>query len=143
MQNSLRPHPVTDRFTGYYRLVESYRNGEDRICHRTIVNVGFCENVTVERFRQIQTILTEKVKHNPNSLFDAPASNDPIVMHDVEELYDEVVSKKRIDVLQDNLHKKQIAQGKDIHRIDVNSIKIKDVREIGAERISYQASSTI
>lgn len=138
-KSSLRPHPVTNQLSGYYRLVESYRNADNRICHRTIVNVGFCENLTLEQFRQIQTILTEKVKHNPKSLFNLPASSDPVVIDYVTKLYNEMVSKKRIDILQDNLDKKGLAQGKDIQRIDVNSIKNKDVREIGAEWLSYQA----
>jgi hypothetical protein len=35
---SMRHNPAKGFIDGYYRLVESYRNAEDRICHRTMLN---------------------------------------------------------------------------------------------------------
>ena len=35
--------PETGRQEGYYRLVESYRNLDNRVCHRTLINIGFCK----------------------------------------------------------------------------------------------------
>ncbi len=58
---SIRRHPQTGEIAGYYRLVESYRNGDGRVCHRTILNVGFMEDTTtVEQRLKIQKQLTEK-----------------------------------------------------------------------------------
>ncbi|ERM80556.1 hypothetical protein P872_13090 [Rhodonellum psychrophilum GCM71 = DSM 17998] len=43
---SLRKHPQSEKLSAYYRLVESYRNAGNRVCQRTILNVGFMEDVT-------------------------------------------------------------------------------------------------
>jgi len=37
----MRTNPETGAYSGYYRLVESYRNFHDRVCHRTILNAGY------------------------------------------------------------------------------------------------------
>lgn len=50
-----------------------------------------------------------------------------------------MVEEKRIDVLQDKPKKKPYAKAKDLEIIDLNSIRNKDIREIGAEWMSYQA----
>jgi hypothetical protein len=39
----MRHNPAKGSIDGYYRLVESYRNAEDRISHRTMLNVGFLD----------------------------------------------------------------------------------------------------
>ena len=41
---SIGPHPQTGDITSYYRLFESYRNTEDRICHRTTLDEGYMED---------------------------------------------------------------------------------------------------
>lgn len=46
---SMRPNPAIGFISGYYRLVESYRNSNDRVCHRTILNVGFLDGVSTEK----------------------------------------------------------------------------------------------
>ncbi|WP_198675470.1 hypothetical protein, partial [Pleomorphovibrio marinus] len=48
---SLRKHPQSGKLCGYYRLVESYRNADNRVCHRTILNVGFMEDATPGQLR--------------------------------------------------------------------------------------------
>lgn len=35
----VRTNPRTGKLDSYYRLIESYRNTENRVCHRTILNV--------------------------------------------------------------------------------------------------------
>ncbi len=54
----------------------------------------------------------------------------------MEASYYQMVAEKRIDILQEN---KNISQDKNIQQIDINNIKNKDVREIGAEWMCYQA----
>jgi hypothetical protein len=55
-----RTNPKTKNHEGYYRLVESYRNSVGRICHRTILNVGFLEDpLTAEQLNIISRSLTE------------------------------------------------------------------------------------
>ncbi len=54
-----------------------------------------------------------------------------------------MVHEKRIDVLLENQEKKAKKAGKDIQSIDLNSIINKDVREVGAEWLSYQAMNQL
>ena len=73
---SMRTNPETRLWSGYYRLVESYRNGWGRICHRTILNVGYVDELTADQLNLIQRILTEKASNQDQSLFEHPYTND-------------------------------------------------------------------
>ena len=133
----MRTNPETGIYCGYYRLVESYRNHQDRVCHRTILNAGYLDNITADQLNQIQKILTAKVNHPGKPLFEFE-TQDPVVSQHVEIFYNRIISEKRIDVVSVDTPKRSV-KGKDMHLIDINSIKNKDVREIGAEWLSYQA----
>lgn len=133
---SMRTNPATGVYCGYYRLVESYRNHSDRVCHRTMLNAGYLDELTTYQLNLIQKILTAKVANHGNALFKLPYTDDTTVMRYVDEFYNRMVAEKRIDVFVD---KKASKNGKDLQMIDLNSIRNKDVREIGAEWLSYQA----
>jgi hypothetical protein len=57
-------NPDTGIYSGYYRLVESYRNESDRVCHRTILNVGYLDSLQVEQLNLIQKIPTAKASNH-------------------------------------------------------------------------------
>jgi hypothetical protein len=135
----MRTNPVTGRYSGYYRLVESYRNAGDRVCHRTILNAGYLDELTTDQLNLIQKILTAKVSNHDNPLFELPYTDDTTVIRYVEKFYQRMVAEKRIDVLVEKKDKKANRNGKDMQLIDLNSIRNKDVREVGAEWLSYQA----
>lgn len=132
-----RHNPATNQYGWYYRLVESYRNCDGRVCHRTMLNLGFLECLSPEQMNVIQKILTERVDNQGKSLFEASAITDPVVSHYVEEYYARLVSEKRIDA--PSAKTKTPKAGKDWQTIDVNSIRNKDVREVGAEWLCLQA----
>ena len=136
---SMRTNPKTDRYSGYYRLVESYRNYNDRVCHRTILNAGYLDELNADQLNLIQKILTAKVDNHDKPLFELPYTADATVIQYVDEFYNRMVAEKRIDVLVEKQEKKPSKTGKDLQVIDINSIRNKDVREIGAEWLSYQA----
>jgi hypothetical protein len=136
---SMRTNPATGIYSGYYRLVESYRNQSERVCHRTILNAGYLDGLTTDQLNLIQKILTAKVTQNDKPLFELPSTNDPMVKHYVDEFYHRMVAEKRIDTFVEKKEKKVTKNGKDLQMIDLNSIRNKDVREIGAEWLSYQA----
>jgi hypothetical protein len=136
---SMRTNPETGRYSGYYRLVESYRNYSGRVCHRTILNAGYLDELNTNQLNLIQKILTIKSSNSDKALFELPFTDDSIVIRYVDEFYNRMVSEKRIDALLENQDKKASRNGKDIQAIDMNSIRNKDVREIGAEWLSYQA----
>jgi len=139
----MRTNPGTGRYSGYYRLVESYRNHCDRVCHRTILNAGYLDELTTDQLNLIQKILTAKVNNHDKPLFELPYTGDATVIHYVDELYNRMVAEKRIDVLVEKQEKKTSQSGKDLQIIDINSIRNKDVREIGAEWLSYQAMNQL
>jgi len=126
---SYRQDPATLRLIGYYRLVESYRNADNRVCHRTILNVGFLDIVKPEQLNKIQKELTNRAE-GISQLFDTV--DDEVVTRLVEDFWSRIVSEKRID-----LPEKVREQRKRF--IDVETIKHKDVREIGSEWLCYQA----
>ena len=132
---SMRTNPETGIYSGYYRLVESYRNNENRVCHRTILNAGFLDELTTDQLNLIQKILTIKATNHDQPLFELPFTDDPTVLHYVDKFYNRMVAEKRIDVLVENQEKKALKSGKDLQTIDINSIRNKDVREIGAESV--------
>ena len=136
---SMRTNPATGRYCGYYRLVESYRDHSDRVCHRTILNAGYLDGLTTDQLNLIQKILTAKVGNHDNPLFELPYTDDMAVLRYVDEFYRRMVTEKRIDVFVGKKDKKANPGGKDLQLIDVDSIRNKDVREIGAEWLSYQA----
>jgi len=59
---SMRYNSELKTSCGYYRLVESYRNFEGRICHRTILNVGFINDLKAGDLNKIQKTLTDKAQ---------------------------------------------------------------------------------
>jgi hypothetical protein len=83
--------------------VESYRNENDRVCHRTILNAGYLDELNTNQLNLIQKILTAKVANNNQPLFELPITEDTIVIHYVNEFYNRMVADKRIDVLLDCL----------------------------------------
>jgi len=136
---SMRTNPETGRYSGYYRLVESYRDYRDRVCHHTILNAGYLDELNTDQLNLIQKILTSKVNNQDKPLFELPYTGDAVVIRYVDEFYNRMVSEKRIDVYVEKQEKKPSQSGKDMQVIDINSIRNKDVREIGAEWLSYQA----
>jgi len=136
---SMRTNPETGVYSGYYRLVESYRNFNDRVCHRTILNAGYLDALDTDQLNLIQKILTAKVNNPGKPLFDLPCTDDPVVIHYVEEFYKRMVAEKRIDVIDNKQDKQSPKSGKDLHLIDINSIRNKDVREVGTEWMLQQS----
>ena len=130
----LRINPQSGEPSGYYRLVESYRNINDRVCHRTLLNVGFLEGLTAEQLNRIQKRLTEYVNGTSNSLFEQENSDEVVNMY-ANRFYNQMIIDKRIDQVLST----QVNKIKDWQTIDINSVKNKDVREIGAENMCFQA----
>ena len=120
-----RNNPSTNQSEPYLRLVESYRNFDDRVCHRTILNVGFINHLTRIQFLDIQTRLTD-LAHGKSQIFE---SSDPVVNQYVTSLWAKIESGKKVDFISNNLKK----------WVDSDTIKHKDVREIGAEWLCYQS----
>ena len=117
----MRYNPELQTSCVYYRLVESYRLAEGRVCHRTILNVGFI-NLAPEVLNKIQKHLTNRAEAK-SVIFE---EKDLLVKEYVEKYWNEIVSKKRIDLPEEKLENQK-------KLVDLESVKTKNVREIGSE----------
>lgn len=110
---SMRKNPETKELSGYYRLVESYRNHNGNVCVRTILSAGFLDDLSVDQLNLIQKILTAKVSNVENVLFELPMSDDLVVLDYVQRFYNRMVIEKRIDVPEKAYACKPRLSGKD------------------------------
>jgi transposase len=120
-KGTIRKHPETGILSSYYRLVVSYRNADNRICHRTILNIGFMEDATPEQLNTIQKQLTEKYEHK-QSLFES--EEEPIVKKYVEDLWQRIIASKKLDI---------VPVEKLSRMVDADTLRHSNVREIGTE----------
>jgi transposase len=120
-----RVNPDTKHLDGYYRLVESYRNSTGRVCHRTILNIGFLEDdLTADQLNVIARTLTAMYQQKA-SIF---PESDPLILKWVKEFWSRIVKEQRLDLTLYN---------QDSRMIDADTIRHNNVREIGAEWICY------
>lgn len=128
----IKPIYRTNKSTGLrtvqYRLCESYRQ-DGMVKHATILHLGALEELPgVEAKRNLALRINELVKENHTgikSLFLPDAVTEKWAHH----FFGQIQEKQRLD----------IAAGKDVQRIDTESIKHKEVREIGTENLCWQA----
>lgn len=120
-----RTNPVTKKYDSYYRLVESYRNETGRICHRTILNVGFLDDeLTPEQLNLIARTLTDMYQRK-QSIF---PQNDPLISKWVAELWGKIVGGKRLDLT---------AYDPNNRMVNADTLNHSNVREMGAEWMCY------
>lgn len=124
---SLRTNPLTNSLDSYYRLVESYRDVNGRVSHRTILNIGFLDqDITPEQLNQVSRRLTDMYQKKA-SLFDL---TDPVVNRMVTMLWGRIVSDNRLDLT---------LYDKNSRMIDADTMVHKNIREVGAEWMCYNA----
>ena len=123
----VRTNPATGEIGSYYRLVESYRNENNRVCHRTLLTVGFI-NYPVEKLNIIQRILNDRLAHK-KPLFE---EQDQEALKWADNYWQQLISKRKIDVSVESYKRKR-------RSIDTDTMRHKDVREIGSEWMCYQA----
>jgi hypothetical protein len=136
---SLRHNPGKGKSDAYYRLIESYRNEKDRVCHRTLLNVGFLDDaVTIEQPNQVRRILCNRREEAPGNqqLFEIEKDNDIIVNELADEFWHKLVWENRIDIGQKPKKAPTVRQR---NRVFEESIRHIDVREIGSEWLCHQA----
>jgi transposase len=124
-KSSIRTNPATGHIQSYFRLIESYRNESDRVCHRTIVNLGFIDSlITPEQLNAVSRRLTD-MYHLKKTLF---VNTDPIVQELVSKLWAEIRSNNKLDLKLYETNNRNV---------DVDTLKHSDVREVGAEWLCY------
>ena len=122
LKTSFRHNPDIGNIAAYYRLVESYRNENDRVCHRLLLNIGFWPDGTTEQKIKVVEHLNSRYK-NELELFE---ESDQQVVAWVNHFWNQMIEKKTID--------RKTMEEK--HRlVKADSIKHKEAREIGTEWI--------
>lgn len=123
---SLRHNKDKDRCDAYYRLVESYRNAAGRVCHRTILNIGFiADEYSPEQLNQTARILTARYEQKQPLV----STTDTKVLDLVEALWQRIVQEKRLDLT---------LYSPTSRHIDADTLRHSNVREIGSEWICHQ-----
>ena len=123
-KSSLRKHPDIGELLHYYRLVESYRNADNRVCHQTILNIGFIDDATPEQLNKIQKILTQRYERK-QPIFEKE-DTDSVVIRLVEEWWQLIIASQKMDIN---------ATEKLDRLVQIDSLRHRNVREIGSEWI--------
>lgn len=124
-KSSGRTNPKSQNYEGYYRIVESYRNATGRVCHRTILNIGFLEQMlTAEQLNHIARALTDMYEKKL-SLF---SMEDPLVQKWTTIWWNKIVKDKKLDLT---------LYDKDSRMVKADTLTHKDTKEIGSEWICY------
>jgi len=122
LKASFRLNPAIRDIAAYYRLVESYRNENDRVCHKTLLNIGFWPDATRIQKDKVVEYLNARYK-NQLALFEEP---DTQVIQWANRFWNEMIENQTID-------RKTMEQK---HRlVKADTIKHKEAREIGTEWI--------
>ena len=112
----------------YYRLCESYRH-ENTVRHHTIVQLGTLEELLYESQRKnLAQRISGLVKQSRTGICDMFEADDEDVEALAQKYFLIILEKERID----------FSKGKDYETIDTNSIKNKDIREVGTEWLCAQ-----
>lgn len=136
---SYRHNPAKNKSDSYYRLVESYRNETNRVCHRTLLNVGFLDvDIDIEQLNQIRRILCNRLEEAQGKLrlFDIEENNPAIVHQLVDDFWNRLVDENRIDIGQ---KPKKAPNKRQQSMVYEESIHHPDVRDVGAEWLCKQA----
>lgn len=136
---SLRHNPAKGKSDAYYRLIESYRNETGRVCHRTLLNVGFLDDlVSIDELNQVRRILCNRLEEARGNLhlFEIENDNGHIVNELSDIFWDRLVRENRIDIGQKPRKEPTVRQR---NMVFEESIRHPDVREIGAEWLCRQA----
>ncbi len=123
----IRKNPINQEYEGYYRLVTSYRNEADRVCHQTLLTIGFID-FSIEKLNIIQRILNYKYKR----IYSVFEEWDKEAIKWAEIYWEELIKGGKLDISDTCFEKKK-------RLIDTDTMLHKDVRELGSEWLCYQA----
>ena len=124
-----------------YRLCESYRI-DDKVRHRTILNVGKLENIRKEEFKLLCDRIEQKVK-GINLLFACIADH---IEKEAEFIYRRILNEKLLDCTDSatpvspvqSTVREETPEDTDIRKVDINSIVNEDSRSFGCEWLCKQ-----
>lgn len=136
--SQIRYNPQTGKDEKYYRLKESYRNASGNACTRILLNVGFIHGLKPEEIRDISRGLTYRYQHQGEiELWDDQlACYNEAVREKIDQYWNQMIENKAFDAIQQAI---DASKKKAERRIDVDTLKHTDARDIGAEWLCLQA----
>lgn len=124
--------PKTDKKTGktynYYRLCESYRIG-NKPRHRPILSLGVLSELSDSKDLKLLADRIEQLLGGKLTLFPVTGVVETLA----QKFYTQIVQGKLVDRVQENKVEKNI------QAVDINSVEVENVKEIGSEWMCYQA----
>jgi hypothetical protein len=113
----------------HYRLCESYRL-DNTVRHQTILHLGSLDQIPeIDQKKALAIRIDELVKQShtgKQNLFHPP---DQLIEALAQKFFTAIKEKQRLD----------ITAGKDYHRVDTNTVKNKNIKEVGSEWLCMQA----
>jgi hypothetical protein len=125
---SCRRNPQTEKVESYYRLVESYRDVNNYIRHRTIVTAGFIDHFTAEELNFIQKNISDRINGKPILIVEDRHTH---LLEYADELYRKALKDNKID--------SKVDPNKDMVRVNLNTLEHSDCKELGGEWLGFQA----
>lgn len=117
----------------YYRLCESYRDEFGQTRQRMVLGMGrLLELADFEERLVFLERLNDLIKGTPNVF---SATIDPKIETLVQQYFGQLNSKRRLP--------KSVQSAQEYEKVDLKSLQNKDVKEIGAESLCYQALKQI
>ena len=110
-----RINPQTGELSIYYRLVENNRNALGGISQRSIMAVGFMDDVSTEELHLIADCLNDRISGQVR-MIEGNAKVQGYVAH----LYTRLLKEKRIDRVLESRKQMSLC---DWQRVDMNSIE--------------------
>jgi len=127
-----RINPQTGKLSIYYRLVENSRNAVGGFTQRSLLSVGFMDDVSTEELHHIADGLNDRINGQGRLIED----NEKVHGY-IEHLYTRLVNEKRIDRV---LSARKQLPGNQWQRVDMTSLENRDVRELGGEWLCLQTA---
>ncbi len=113
----------------HYRLCESYRF-DNTVRHQTILHLGSLEDLPeIDQKKALAARIDELVKQSHTGKQSLFQPHDQLIETLAQKHFADIKEKQRLD----------IAAGKDYHRVDTDTVKNKNIREIGSEWLCMQA----
>ena len=112
-----------------YRLVEPYRSASG-VRHYQVVNFGeLKELTTIDQRKKLARRVEQLIVQHKQKTIDMFVVEDSVVEKQAHFFFHKILENERLD----------IDKGKHKELIDVDSVTLEDIKEIGAEWLCYQA----
>ena len=117
----------------HYRLCESYRS-DNTVRHQTILHLGSLEELPeIDQKKALATRIDELVKQSHSRKQNLFQPSDQLIEALAQKFFAAIEEKQRLD----------ITASKDYQRVDTDTVKNKNIKEIGSEWLWHSGARTV